>query len=223
MGHAVGQILSHAVGVTISPLTLIAMILILTAPGGRSNAFAFAVGWIVAVSGIFTVLMALSIITGAEHNGHPGTWVAWFRLIVGLLLALMTFRQVRMLGNANEGTLPKRFQNIEQFNIGNSLALGAMLVVANPKNVTQIAAGAVTTASATAHPGGRISAALIFVAIASLGVLVPAAVHFARREASWDILNRWEDWTVRHHYAIMAVLFALLSAKSLGDGISGLT
>lgn len=95
-------------------------------------------------------------------------------------------------------------------------------MVANPKNVMQVAAGAVTTASSTAHLGGRIGAAAIFIAIASLVVLIPLAVHFFNHTTGAGTLERWKTWTVRNQYVIMAVLLALLSAKSLGDGISGL-
>ncbi|MEV6067930.1 GAP family protein [Nocardia sp. NPDC052001] len=222
MGHAVGQFLSHAVGVAISPLALIAVILLIATPRGRSNAVAFMIGWVLAISGLFVVLLAIGSVAGAEHDGQPGTWVAWFRLILGVLLALMTLRQLRLARAENAGILPARLAHLEQFRGGNCLALGVVLALANPKNVTQIAAGAVTTAESTAHIAGRVGAALIFIAIASAGVLVPLSLHFVRRETATGTLERWKEWTVRNHYVIMAVLFALLSAKSLGDGISGL-
>ncbi|WP_157555026.1 hypothetical protein [Nocardia crassostreae] len=53
-------------------------------------------------------------------------------------------------------------------------------------------------------------------------MLVPLAVHFSGHAAAHRPLERWKEWTTRHHYSIMAVLFVMLSAKSLGDGISGL-
>lgn len=55
MGHAVGQFLSHAVGVAISPLALIAVILLIAGPRGRSNAMAFMLGWVLAVTGLFAI------------------------------------------------------------------------------------------------------------------------------------------------------------------------
>lgn len=98
-----------------------------------------------------------------------------------------------------------------------------MLVVANPKNLMQIAAGAVTTAQFNMHTPGRLGAAAIFVGIASLGVLVPLAVHLVSSRIASATLALWKDWTIQNHYVIMAVLFALLSAKSLGNAIVGLS
>ncbi|WP_327145810.1 GAP family protein [Nocardia sp. NBC_01327] len=222
MGHAVGQFLSHAVGVAISPLALIAVILIVSAPRGRQNALAFVLGWVLAITAIFTVLLVISAGAGAEHNGQPASWVAWFRLILGVLIALMALQQLRLSRTTDPDSLPPRLQRVREFTTRNCLILGAVLVVANPKNVMQVAAGAVTTASSTAHLGGRIGAAAIFIAIASLVVLIPLAVHFFNHTTGAGTLERWKTWTVRNQYVIMAVLLALLSAKSLGDGISGL-
>lgn len=46
MGQAIGQILSFAVGVALSPLPIIAVVLMLATPTGRVNGPAFLSGWI---------------------------------------------------------------------------------------------------------------------------------------------------------------------------------
>ncbi|MGW4249291.1 GAP family protein [Nocardia sp. NPDC004722] len=68
MHHASGQILSHAVGVAISPLALIAIILILASPRGRTNALAFVAGWVATVSVVFLAVMALGEAAGAHQR-----------------------------------------------------------------------------------------------------------------------------------------------------------
>lgn len=222
MGNAVGQFLSHAVGVAISPLALVAVILILGVPRGRANALAFALGWLVAVAAVFGIVLIIGTAAGAHHHGAPATWVSWFRLILGILLGLMTVRQLKMVSRAEEGLLPRRFRNLEQFTTGNSLALGAVLAVANPKNVMQIATGAVAVAANVERHGRQIGSAAIFLVLASLGVLVPLLIAVIGHRSAPATLERWKQWTIRNHYGIMAVLFALLATKSLGDGISGL-
>jgi hypothetical protein len=44
MGTVIGQILPLAIGVALSPLPIIAVILILTTPAGRANGIAFTGG-----------------------------------------------------------------------------------------------------------------------------------------------------------------------------------
>ena len=46
MGEAIGQVLPFAVGVAISPMPIVAMVLMLITPKARANGFAFLVGWL---------------------------------------------------------------------------------------------------------------------------------------------------------------------------------
>jgi hypothetical protein len=48
MGEAIGQSLPLAIGVALSPIPIIAVVLMLTTPRARSNGPAFVVGWLVA-------------------------------------------------------------------------------------------------------------------------------------------------------------------------------
>ena len=46
MGAAIGDILGLAAGVAVSPLPIVAMILVLATPRGRGNGILFGVGWL---------------------------------------------------------------------------------------------------------------------------------------------------------------------------------
>ena len=50
MGQAIGEILPLAVGVALSPIPIIAIILMLGTPRARSNGPAFALGWLVGLT-----------------------------------------------------------------------------------------------------------------------------------------------------------------------------
>ncbi|MFF2230846.1 GAP family protein [Streptomyces anulatus] len=52
MGDAIGHMLTSAVGIAISPLPLIAVILMLATPQGRTNGFAFTGGWVLALTAV---------------------------------------------------------------------------------------------------------------------------------------------------------------------------
>jgi len=60
VGAAIGQSLPVAVGVLISPLPIVAVVLMLVSPGGRANALAFLLGWIVA-GVVFAVVASLGV------------------------------------------------------------------------------------------------------------------------------------------------------------------
>ena len=46
MGAAVGDVLGLAAGVAVSPLPIVAMILVLATPQGRANGSLFGLGWL---------------------------------------------------------------------------------------------------------------------------------------------------------------------------------
>ncbi|MEU5324604.1 GAP family protein [Streptomyces sp. NPDC021056] len=79
VGEAIGGMPASAVGVAISPLPLIAMILMLAAPEGRGNGLAFTAGWVAGLAAVVTVV----VLFGSDGNGdggEPPTWVAWLKL-----------------------------------------------------------------------------------------------------------------------------------------------
>ena len=51
MGQAIGDLLPAAVGVAISPLPIVAVVLMLVSARGRANGPAFLIGWLVGVAG----------------------------------------------------------------------------------------------------------------------------------------------------------------------------
>ena len=60
MGNAIGQTLSLAVGVALSPVPIIAVILMLVTPRARSNGPAFVVGWLVGLAIVGTVVLLVA-------------------------------------------------------------------------------------------------------------------------------------------------------------------
>jgi len=57
VGRAIGQILSFAVAVAISPVPIIGVVLMLSTPRARSNGPAFLVGWIFGLALLGTVVL----------------------------------------------------------------------------------------------------------------------------------------------------------------------
>lgn len=58
MGQAIGEFLPLAVGVAISPIPIIAVILMLFSDRARANSLAFLIGWVVGISVVMAVLIA---------------------------------------------------------------------------------------------------------------------------------------------------------------------
>lgn len=221
MGHAVGDVLGLAAGVAVSPLPIVAIILILATPRGRLNGPLFALGWVLGLAALGAVMLVVGGTGGAATHKHPATWVGALKLALGVLLALFGARQwQRRPKDASQAQLPKWMAAIDRFTPVKVLGLGLLLSAANLKNAPLTIAAGASISSAGLPVPQQIGTLAIFVVISSLGVLAPLAVYLVMGEPAKTILGNWRDWAEQHNVAVMAALFFVLGLKLLGDGIS---
>jgi hypothetical protein len=223
MGEAIGQSLPLAVGVALSPLPIIAVVLMLTSPRARANGPAFVLGWLIGLGVVGALVLALAGPSGASEEGQPAAWVSWLKVVLGLGLLLVAARQFR--GRPHEGEeapLPRSMGAIDRFTPGQAVGGGAVLAGANPKNLL-LAVGAATAIAQTGIAGGQQAIAYaVFAVIGSVGVGAPVILYFAMGKRSAELLGRLKDWMSHNNAVIMAVLCLVIAMKLLGDGLSGL-
>jgi threonine/homoserine/homoserine lactone efflux protein len=224
MGEAIGQMLPAAVGVAISPLPIVAVVLMLVTPRGRLNGPAFLVGWIVGLAVVGVVVLSVAGGANASEDGAPADWVAWLKLVLGILLLLLAAKQWRGRPRAGpEAEAPKWLSALDTFTPGKALGAGAVLSGANPKNLLLAVGGAAAIAQTGISAGQETVVWVVFVVIASLGVGTPVVLSIALGDRSRRMLDELKTWMSAHNAAIMAVLLLVLGVKLLGDGISGLS
>jgi hypothetical protein len=222
VGEAIGQSLSLAVGVALSPVPIIAVILMLVTPRARLNGPAFVVGWLIGLAVVGTIVLVIAGPSDASESGEPADWISTLKLIVGVLLVLVALKQWRGRPHGgDESPAPKWMGAIDSFTPVKSLGAGAVLSGANPKNLL-LAVGAAAAIAQTGIPGGEQAVAYaIFAVIGSIGVAAPVAIYFALGDRSGPILERLKSWMAEHNAVIMAVLCLVIGAKLIGDAITG--
>jgi threonine/homoserine/homoserine lactone efflux protein len=222
MGDAIGQMLPFAIGVAISPMPIVAIVLMLVTPKAKTNGLAFLLGWIVGILIVGTI--ALLIVNPDESSSNSGkaTWVSWLELVLGLLLLLVAVRQWR--GRPHEGdevATPKWMGALDTFTPVKALGAGILLSGVNPKNLIFIIGGADAIAQTYISGSQEAVVWLIFMLIASLGVVTPVIIYFVMGERAAGTLESLKDWMARNNTAIMAVLCVIIAAKLIGVAISG--
>jgi threonine/homoserine/homoserine lactone efflux protein len=223
MGDAIGQALSFAVGVAISPVPIIGVVLMLATPRGRVNGPAFIVGWISGLSIAGTIVLLASSGADASDQGEPAEWVSVLKLVLGALLLLVAVRQWRGRPKAGEqAELPTWMQSIDQFRPGKAVGFGVLLSALNPKNLLLVVGAAAAIAQTGASSGDQAVALAVFVLVGTLGPGAPVAISFAMGERSRHVLDELKEWMAQNNVAIMAVICAVIGAKLLGDGLTGL-
>lgn len=220
MAEAIGHVLSLGVGVALSPVPIIAVVLMLGTPRARANGPAFVLGWVAGLAVAGTVILLVSSGADASDEGDPATWVGVLEIALGLLLLLVAARtwQVRPRGG-REGALPKWMQTIDTFTASKALGFGALLSGVNPKNLL-LTVGAAAAIAQTGVPAGEQAVALaVFIVVGTLGPGIPVAIYFAMGERAERPLDNLKAWMGAHNAAIMAVLCLVIAAKLIGDGI----
>jgi threonine/homoserine/homoserine lactone efflux protein len=223
MGQAIGQVLAFGVGVALSPLPIVAVVLMLATPRARSNGSAFLVGWLLGMGVVGGIVLAVSDGADASSAGAPADWVSWLMLALGAFLVLVAVLQWRGRPQGDDAPeMPKWMRALDTFTPGKALGMGAMLSGVNPKNLLMTVGAAAAITGTGASTGSDIAALVVFALIGSLGVGTPVAIYFAMGNRSEHILGSLRDWMSRHNTAIMAVLCLVIGAKLIGDAISAL-
>jgi threonine/homoserine/homoserine lactone efflux protein len=223
MAEAIGQVLSLGVGVALSPVPIIAVVLMLGTPRGRVNGPAFVLGWVLGLSVVGAIVLVVAGGAGANEDAEPATWVDVLKLVLGVLLVLVAVRQWRGRPRAGEAAgLPKWMRTIDTFTPGRSLGIAVALSGVNPKNLLLTVGAAAAIAQTGVDTGEQAIALAVFVLVGTLGPGAPVAIYFALGERAKRMLDDLKAWMGAHNAAIMAVLCLVIGAKLIGDGISGL-
>ena len=224
MGQAIGGSLALAVGIALSPIPIIAVVLMLTTPRARANGPAFVLGWLLGLGVVGAIVLAVAGPASASSSGAPATWVSWLKIILGVGLLRIAVRQFRGRPHGeDQAPMPKWMGAIENFKPAAALGTGALLAGANPKNLILAVAGAAAIAQTGIAGAQQAIAYLVFAVIATIGVGAPVVIYFAMGERSQELLGKLKNWMGQHNAVIMSVLCLIIGAKLIGDAISALT
>jgi len=220
---AIGLTLPYAMAIALSPFPIIASILTLGSPSGRKAGTAFTLGWVLGVALLSIVLgLFMSKLGGTGQEGGP--FVSWLRIIVGLLLLAAAARQFQTRPKDGENPAPPKwlgaFSGIEP---ARAFRLGATLAGTNPKNIGLAMAAMSYLTYATATATDLVVSIGIFVLLSSLSVFVIMLIHLLGGERGARRLTAAERYMLKNNKVIVMVIFLILGASVLGNGIAGLT
>ena len=225
MGQGISAILTFAIGVAISPVPIIAVILMLFSQKARVNGPAFLVGWVVALAIVSAIVYVLSHDGNVATNSTASDSVSWGKIVLGVMLLAMARRNWRKRpAPGEEPALPKLLATVETVSPVKALGLGVALAAVNPKNLILTMGAAAGLAQV---PGlsttDAVVAIAVFVVIASLtiaGPVIYSVVGGARAKATLDSAK---TWLTAHNAAVMGVLFLVFGVDLIAKGLPPLT
>lgn len=223
MGQAIGEVIAFAVGVALSPIPIIAVVLMLATPKARSNGPAFLLGWMLGLAVVGTIVLLASSGAEASESGAPATWVSVVKIVLGVLLLLVAARQWRGRPHGDtEPELPGWMKSIDTFTAPRAAGIAVVLSAVNPKNLILTVGAAAAIAQTGVSTGDQAVALAVFVVLGALGPGIPVAIYFLMHDRATAILKGLREWMVRENATIMAVICLIVAAKLIGDAITGL-
>ncbi len=223
MQQVIGEILPLALGIAISPVPIIAIILMLITPKARSNGLAFLFGWMAGLAVVGGIALVIANAAGLAETGGPSKAASAVKLVLGVLLLIVAERQWQGRPRQGEAApLPKWMQALDTFTPVKSFGVAALLSGVNPKNLMLNLAAATIIAQAGLPASSQAIALLVLVLIGSIGIIVPVVVYFAGGDTARHTLDGWKAWLGVNNSTVMAVLLLVLGVVLIGKGISGM-
>jgi threonine/homoserine/homoserine lactone efflux protein len=223
MSEVIGALLPLAIGIAISPVPIIAAILMLLSPQAGATSVGFMIGWVVGI--VFSTLLFLGLATAADMSAgsEPSTAASWVKIVLGVLLILLGLRQWQSRPQKGEtAKLPTWMQAIDKVTTAKAVGLGFLLCALNPKNLGLSIAAGVVIAQADLSTSDSVIAVIFFVVLASTSVVIPVLGYSVAKDRMREPLNELRGWLVQNNATVMTILLTVMGTVVLGQGIGGL-
>ncbi len=213
----IAAVLPYAVGVAVSPVPIIAVILMLFSSRARVNGPLFLLGWAVALAVVSGVSFAAGDAATASSGADTGSWA---QVIIGALFLLLAARSWHSRpAPGEEADRPAWMAGIDSFSPGRALVLALLLAGVNPKNLL-LAAGAGAAVAGLALPATGAAVTLgVFVVLASLTIAGPVVYYLLGGQRARSRLDTVKEWLAFHNDAVMTVLFLVLGVNLVSQGL----
>ncbi|MFI1239820.1 GAP family protein [Nocardia salmonicida] len=218
MGSVIGGLLPLAVGVAVSPIPIIAAILMILSKNAGGAAKGFAVGW---VAGILIVTGVMTLLAGTlgGTEGEPSKGASIVKIILGVALVVLAVIQWQ---ERSQTEVPGWMKAIDTLTPVKALGLGALLSGVNPKNLLLCVSAGVAIGAGGLSAGGDLVAIVVFTLLASVTVLAVVIGYMLAADKLGPMLDSLREWLQLNNHAVMAIVLLIMGAVVVGKGIGGL-
>ena len=218
MGATFGAILGQAVGVAISPVPIIAVILMLFSKAAKLNSLSFLAGWIIGLLVAGTIVLASGV---TASDGAPSTASGWIKVLIGALFVALGAKQwASRPGPGEVASVPAWMAKIDDFTAAKAFGIGVLLSAVNPKNLGLTIVAAATITGSALSTSDEYIVMQLFVVVASSTVAAPVILNLILGSKAAATLTSMKEWLTANNATVMSVLFVVLGANVLGTGIS---
>jgi hypothetical protein len=221
MGQGISEVLPFAIGIAISPIPIIAIVLILFSNRATVNGLSFLLGWVLGLAVVGTAVYLFADAANAATDTTTSDTISWGKVVLGVLLlglARRSFAKRPAPGQAEE--LPKWMATVETITPIKAVGLAIVLSVVNPKNLVLAVGACAGLGQLSLSTEDAVVALVVFVAVASSSILFAVVYELVGGQRARQTLDHLKEWMTEHNHAVMAVLFLVFGIVLISKGIN---
>jgi threonine/homoserine/homoserine lactone efflux protein len=223
LSEALGDLLISAAAIALSPVPIVAAVVVLGGPRARTAGPALLAGWLLGLAAV-TALVLVVFSNGDDPDSTTADAIHWVELAVGLLFLVLAARKWRSrpAADAPPAPPPAWMASVQDVAAGRALLLGAGLAAANPKNLALIVTAGGSISEAGLDAADTVLAGVVFVLLASATVLLPVVGSLVAPARAVRPLAAVRAFMDANGTTIVIVILLLLGAKLVGNGLGAL-
>jgi hypothetical protein len=208
-----------AAAVALSPIPIVAIVLILDSRRARVNGLAFAGAWVLGLA-VVSVAVVLLADGASDPDSDVATGVNWLLVAIGSALVVMAGRQWKKRPkHGEEPEMPAWLAGIDSISPAKAAGLGAALAAINPKNLALTVAASTSIARAGLDGIDLAIAVTTFVLLGSVTVLGAVVFYLVAPATAQRPLASIRAFMAQNNATIMMVILLILGLKVIGDGV----
>lgn len=224
MGQGISEVLTFAIAVAISPVPIIAVILMLFSARAKANGPAFLVGWVVALAAVSAVVYVLAHDGNVATSSTASDSVSWGKIALGAGFLMLARREwAKRPAPGAEPEMPKWMDHIDSLTPLKAAGLGVALAAVNPKNLILTIGSATGLAQLGLSTSDVIVAIAVFVLLGSVTIAGPVVYALVGGTKARATLDSMKAWLGVHNAAVMTVLFLVFGVDFIAKGLPPLT
>jgi hypothetical protein len=220
MGQGISEVLPFAIGIAISPIPIIAIVLILFSNRATVNGLSFLLGWMLGLAIVGTAVYLFADAANAATDSTTSDSISWGHVLLGVLLLGLARRNLaKRPAPGQHEALPKWMASVETITPVKAIGLAIVLSVVNPKNLVLAVGAAAGLGQLGLSTGDAVVALIVFVVVSSVSILFAVGYELLGGERAHETLDHMKEWMTEHNHAVMAVLFLVFGVVLIAKGI----
>lgn len=221
MGNVVGEILPYAMAVAISPIPIIAVVLMLLSPKAKAAGVGLLAGWVAGITVTVTLFILISEILPEDRSDGPMPILGAIKIALSAGFLFMAIRQWRSRPKKGmEVTLPPWMQAIDKASVISAAMIGFLLSAVNPVNLLMLGNAGLTIGSSELRGGSLAIVVAVFVAIAASTMVIPVVGYLLAARKLARPLELLRGWLARNNAIIVALLLLVVGVYMIFQGLA---